>query len=59
MVKFSYLQRVMVTNLTDEQLVEMAVTENPDAFGVIVSRWERKIFALCYGMLSREDDIAE
>lgn len=48
--------RVMVTNLTDEQLVEMAVTENPDAFGVIVNRWERKIFALCYGMLSREDE---
>jgi RNA polymerase sigma-70 factor, ECF subfamily len=46
----------MVTNLTDEQLVEMAITENPDAFGVIVSRWERKIFALCYGMLSREDE---
>jgi RNA polymerase sigma-70 factor (ECF subfamily) len=46
----------MVTNLTDEQLVEMAVTENPDAFGVIVTRWERKIFALCYGMLSREDE---
>ncbi len=46
----------MVSNLTDEQLVEMAVTENPDAFGVIVTRWERKIFALCYGMLSREDE---
>jgi RNA polymerase sigma-70 factor (ECF subfamily) len=45
-----------VTNLTDEQLVEMAVTENPDAFGIIVTRWERKIFALCYGMLSREDE---
>ena len=45
-----------MTNLTDEQLVEMAITENPDAFGVIVSRWERKIFALCYGMLSREDE---
>lgn len=45
-----------MTNLTDEQLVEMAVTENPDAFGVIVSRWERKIYALCYGMLSREDE---
>lgn len=45
-----------MTNLTDEQLVEMAVTENPDAFGVIVSRWERKIFALCYGMLGREDE---
>lgn len=45
-----------MTNLTDEQLVELAVTDNPDAFGVIVNRWERKIFALCYGMLSREDE---
>ncbi len=46
----------MVFNLTDEQLVELAVTENPDAFGEIVKRWERKIFALCFGMLAREDD---
>lgn len=46
----------MISDLTDEQLVEMAVGENPDAFGVIVGRWERKIFALCYGMLSREDE---
>lgn len=45
-----------MTNLTDEQLVELAVTDNPDAFGIIVNRWERKIFALCYGMLSREDE---
>ncbi|HXG83223.1 MAG TPA: RNA polymerase sigma factor [Pyrinomonadaceae bacterium] len=46
----------MLTNLTDEQLVELAVNENSDAFGVIVKRWERKIFALCFGMLSREDE---
>lgn len=47
----------MFFNLTDEQLVEMAVTrENPDAFGEIVKRWERKIFALCFGMLAREDE---
>ena len=45
----------MLFNLTDEQLVELAVTENPDAFGEIVKRWERKIFALCFGMLARED----
>lgn len=48
--------RVMVTNLTDEQLVEMAILDNPDAFGEIVTRWERKIFALCFGMLSREEE---
>lgn len=46
----------MLFNLTDEQLVELAVRENPDAFGEIVRRWERKIFALCFGMLAREDE---
>lgn len=42
--------------MTDEQLVAMAVSDNAEAFGEIVRRWERKIFALCYGMLGREDD---
>ncbi len=46
----------MATNLTDEQLVEQAVNENSEAFGEIVKRWERKIFALCFGMLAREDE---
>jgi RNA polymerase sigma-70 factor (ECF subfamily) len=46
----------MFFNLTDEQLVELAVSENPEAFGELVRRWERKIFALCFGMLSREDE---
>jgi RNA polymerase sigma-70 factor (ECF subfamily) len=46
----------MLFNLTDEQLVELAITDNPDAFGEIVRRWERKIFALCFGMLAREDE---
>ena len=46
----------MLFKLTDEQLVELAVTDNPDAFVEIVKRWERKIFALCFGMLVREDE---
>ncbi len=46
----------MVNHLTDEQLVELAIADNADAFGVIVSRWERKIFALCFGMLAREEE---
>ena len=46
----------MATKLTDEQLVESAVSGNSEAFGEIVKRWERKIFALCFGMLGREDD---
>ena len=46
----------MLTNLTDEKLVELAVSRDSEAFGEIVRRWERKIFALCFGMLGREDD---
>ncbi len=46
----------MLTNLSDEKLVEMAVSSDSEAFGEIVRRWERKIFALCFGMLGREDD---
>lgn len=46
----------MFINLSDEQLVELAVSKEPEAFGEIVRRWERKIFALCFGMLGREDE---
>lgn len=46
----------MSRNQTDEKLVEMALAGERDAFGEIVRRWERKIFALCYGMLGREED---
>ena len=46
----------MLIDLSDEKLVERAVGNDPDAFGEIVKRWERKIFALCFGMLGREDE---
>lgn len=46
----------MYRDLTDEKLVELARSSEPEAFGEIVRRWERKIFALCFGMLGREDD---
>ena len=46
----------MYTDLSDEKLVELAVASDPDAFGEIVRRWDRKIFALCFGMLTREDE---
>src|SRR5215213_7396378 len=46
----------MLKSLTDEQLIEWALGDEPDAFSEIVRRWERKIFALCFGMLGREDD---
>jgi len=43
-----------VTN--DEQMVERALSGDPEAFGEIVRRWERRIFSLAYGMLGREED---
>src|SRR5215218_9951935 len=46
----------MLKELTDEKLVALDVSKDTDAFGEIVKRWERKIFALCFGMLGREDD---
>jgi RNA polymerase sigma-70 factor (ECF subfamily) len=49
-------ERRMETVTTDEQMVERALTGDPEAFGEIVQRWERRIFALAFGMLGREDD---
>jgi RNA polymerase sigma-70 factor (ECF subfamily) len=46
----------METATSDEQIVERALTGDAEAFGEIVNRWERRIFALAYGMLGREED---
>src|SRR5690349_13416165 len=40
----------------DEIIVERALTGDAEAFGELVRRWERRIFALTYGMLGREED---
>jgi RNA polymerase sigma-70 factor (ECF subfamily) len=45
-----------VTVASDEQIVERALGGDPDAFGEIVRRWERKIFALAFGMLGSAED---
>jgi RNA polymerase sigma-70 factor, ECF subfamily len=42
--------------VSDEIIVERALTGDAEAFGEIVRRWERRIFALTYGMLGREED---
>ena len=47
---------LMLRNENDEKLVELALKNQPDAFGEIVRRWERKIFALCFGMLGRDEE---
>ena len=41
---------------SDEQIVARALAGDVDAFGEIVRRWERRIFALTYGILGREED---
>ena len=46
----------METLATDEIIVERALTGDAEAFGELVRRWERRIFALAYGMLGREED---
>ncbi len=46
----------MGTPTSDEQIVERALTGDAEAFGEIVQRWERRIFALAFGMLGREQD---
>ena len=46
----------METASSDEQMVERALSGDAEAFGEIVRRWERRIFALSFGMLGREED---
>lgn len=46
----------MYLTFSDEQIVERALDGEPEAFGEIVRRWERRIYALCYGILMREED---
>lgn len=46
----------MTANLTDEQLIRKSLDGDNEAFGEIVKRWERKIFALCYGMLGCKEE---
>jgi RNA polymerase sigma-70 factor, ECF subfamily len=46
----------METVGTDEVIVERALGGDAEAFGELVRRWERRIFALAYGMLGREED---
>ena len=44
------------TATSDEQIVERALAGEAEAFGEIVRRWERKIFALTFGMLGSAED---
>jgi RNA polymerase sigma-70 factor (ECF subfamily) len=50
------VQFVGVTLTTDEQLVERALAGDGDAFGEVVRRWERKIYALAYGITGNAEE---
>ena len=41
---------------SDEELVTLATTGDPDSFNQLVIRWERPIFALAYRVIGREED---
>jgi RNA polymerase sigma-70 factor (ECF subfamily) len=47
---------MVIAGTSDEQIVELALAGDDDAFGELVRRWERRIFALAYGILGREED---
>lgn len=55
---FQKTRRVWLMNelISDEKLVESAQAKDADAFGEIVRRFERKIFAVCLRTLGREED---
>ena len=42
--------------MSDEQIVERALAGEAEVFGEIVRRWERKIYALTFGMLGSAED---
>src|ERR671918_2939820 len=46
----------METLGSSDLIVERALTGDAEAFGELVRRWERRIFALTFGMLGREED---
>ena len=45
-----------MTATSDEQVLERALGGDREAFGELVCRWERKIFALAYGILGSAED---
>jgi RNA polymerase sigma-70 factor (ECF subfamily) len=46
----------METATSDEQMVERALSGDAEAFGELVRRWERPIYALSFGMLGSAED---
>ena len=43
-------------DLNDTQLIERTLGGEPDAFNLLVRRWERQIYGLTLRMLGRDDE---
>lgn len=43
-------------DLSDTQIIERTLKGEPDAFNVLVSRWERQIYGLTLRMLGRDEE---
>jgi RNA polymerase sigma-70 factor, ECF subfamily len=46
----------MEIEISDEELVGRALEGNPDAFSIVMRRWEKRIFALAFSMLGSKED---
>jgi len=46
----------MHSSLDDEKLAELSRTGDVDAFDALMRRWEKKMFALCYGIMGNAED---
>ena len=42
---------------TDEDLLQAAISGDSESFSIIVRRWEKKIYSLCYGILTNHSII--
>ncbi|HEY6328560.1 MAG TPA: sigma factor, partial [Blastocatellia bacterium] len=42
--------------LSDNEIIERTLRGEPDAFNVLVHRWDRRIYGLTLRMLGRDDD---
>lgn len=42
--------------LSDQKIIERALNGEPEAFGLLVRRWERHIYGLAFRMLGRDDE---
>ncbi len=43
-------------HLPDNELIGLSLSSNDEAFSLLVKRYSRRIFAICYGIVGKADD---